>query len=95
LQQLNASPETSHIPNPDDPEKLFKDLNGKHRMVFDVIEPVWIFPLCLAQGISSYKRGYRHTRKENSVVVVLRHSSIPMLLKTGFGTNTSLAISFM
>ena len=24
LQHLHASPETSHIPNPDDPEKLFK-----------------------------------------------------------------------
>ena len=44
LQQLHASPETSHIPNPDDPEKLFKDLNGKHRIVFDVVEPVWMMP---------------------------------------------------
>src|SRR5678809_1143104 len=44
LQQLHASPETSHTPNPDDPEKLFKDLNGKHRIVFDVTEPAWLVP---------------------------------------------------
>jgi intracellular sulfur oxidation DsrE/DsrF family protein len=77
LQQLHASPETSHIPNPDDPEKLFKDLNGKHRMVFDVIEPVWIFPFAWARVFLLTNMATGTPEKENSVVVVLRHSAIP------------------
>ena len=61
LQQLHASPETSHIPNPDDPEKLFKDLNGKHRIVFDVVEPVMDDAICMAKSISCHKWTNRHT----------------------------------
>jgi len=77
LQQLHASPETSHIPNPDDPEKLFKDLNGKHRIVFDVVEPVWMMPFAWPRVFLVTNGQTGTPDKENSVVVVLRHNGIP------------------
>ena len=77
LQQLHASPETSHIPNPDDPEKIFKDLNGKHRIVFDVVEPVWIMPFAWPRVFLVTNVATGTPEKENSVVVILRHNAIP------------------
>src|SRR5438552_17874168 len=41
LQELQASPGT----NPGDPEEVFKNLKGKHRIVFDVPESTGIFHL--------------------------------------------------
>jgi len=77
LQQLHASPETSHIPNPDDPEKIFKDLNGKHRIVFDVTEPVWLVPFAWPRVFLVTNIATGTPEKENNVIVVLRHGAIP------------------
>jgi len=77
LQQLHASPESSHIPNPDDPEQLFKNLNGKHRIVFDVVEPVWMMPFAWPRVFLLTNMATGTPEKENSVVVILRHSAIP------------------
>jgi len=77
LQQLQASPESSHIPNPDDPEKLFKDLNGKHRIVFDVTEPAWLVPFAWPRVFLLTNIATGTPEKENNVVVVLRHAGIP------------------
>ena len=77
LQQLHASPPPSHIPNPEDPEQLFKNLNGKHRIVFDVVEPVWLFPFAWPRVFLLTNMATGTTEKENNVVVVLRHEAIP------------------
>jgi intracellular sulfur oxidation DsrE/DsrF family protein len=77
LQQLQANPETSQISNPGDPEKLFKDLNGKHRIVFDVVEPVWMLPFAWPRVFLLTNMATGTPEKENSIVVVLRHAAIP------------------
>jgi len=77
LQQLHASPQASHIPNPDDPEQLFKSLNGKHRIVFDVVEPVWMMPFAWPRVFLLTNMATGTPEKENNVVVILRHSAIP------------------
>jgi intracellular sulfur oxidation DsrE/DsrF family protein len=82
LQQLHASPEFPQIPNPDDPaEQVFKNLKGKHRIVFDVVEPVWLFPFAWPRIFLVTNAGTGTPEKENSVVVVLRHSSIPYAME--------------
>src|SRR4030095_4424406 len=78
LQQVHANPESPHIPNPEDPaENVFKNLKGKHRIVYDVVEPVWLFPFAWARIFLLTNMATGTPEKENSVVVVLRHSAIP------------------
>jgi hypothetical protein len=77
LQQLHASPGSPPIANPDDPEQLFKNLNGKHRIVFDVTEPVWIMPFAWPRVFLVTNAATGTPDKENSVVVILRHNAIP------------------
>jgi intracellular sulfur oxidation DsrE/DsrF family protein len=77
LQQLRASPGTPHIANPDDPEQLFKSLNGKHRIVFDTVEPVWMMPFAWPRVFLLTNIATGTPEKENNVVVILRHSAIP------------------
>src|SRR4029078_8174524 len=77
LQQIHASPETSHTPDPDDPEKLFKDLNGTHRIVFDVTEPAWLVPFAWPRVFLLTNMATGTPEKDNNVVVVLRHDGIP------------------
>jgi len=77
LQQLHASPQSSHNPNPDDPEQLFKSLNGKHRIVFDVVEPIWMMPFAWPRVFLLTNIATGTPEKENNVVVILRHSGIP------------------
>ena len=77
LQQLHASPDSPHM-NPDDPaEAVFKNLKGKHRIVFDVTEPVWLFPFAWPRVFLLTNMATGTTEKDNSVVVVLRHAAIP------------------
>jgi intracellular sulfur oxidation DsrE/DsrF family protein len=78
LQQLHASPESPHIPNPDDPaEEVFKNLKGKHRIVFDVVEPKFLFPFAWPRVFLLTNMATGTPEKDNNVVVVLRHASIP------------------
>jgi intracellular sulfur oxidation DsrE/DsrF family protein len=77
LQQLHASPGTPPIANPDDPEQLFKNLNGKHRIVFDTVEPVWMMPFAWPRVFLLTNMATGTPEKENNVVVILRHSAIP------------------
>jgi len=77
LQQLHASPHSSQIANPEDPEQLFKNLNGKHRIVFDVTAPLWMMPFAWPRVFLLTNMATGTPEKENSVVVILRHSAIP------------------
>lgn len=76
LQQLHASPGSPL--NPDDPaEQVFKNLKGKHRIVFDVVEPVFMFPFAWPRVFLMTNMATGTPEKENSVVVILRHNAIP------------------
>jgi intracellular sulfur oxidation DsrE/DsrF family protein len=76
LQQLHASPGSPL--NPDDPaEQVFKNLKGKHRIVFDVVEPIFMFPFAWPRVFLMTNMATGTPEKENSVVVILRHNAIP------------------
>src|SRR5678809_564670 len=95
LQQVHANPESPHIPNPEDPaENVFKNLKGKHRIVYDVVEPVWLFPFAWARIFLLTNMATGTPEKENSVVVVLRHSSIPYAMDSKLWTKYNFAEFF-
>jgi intracellular sulfur oxidation DsrE/DsrF family protein len=77
LQQLHASPENPHSNSDDPAEDVFKNLKGKHRIVFDVVEPVWLFPFAWPRIFLLTNMATGTAEKENNVVVVLRHNAIP------------------
>jgi intracellular sulfur oxidation DsrE/DsrF family protein len=94
LQQLHAAPPASHIPNPDDPEQLFKNLNGKHRIVFDVTSPVWMMPFAWPRVFLLTNMATGTPEKENSVVVILRHDAIPYAFEDRLWTKYKFADLF-
>ena len=65
--------------NNDDPELLFKNLKGKHRAIFDVIEPNKenpIMPFAWARVFLLTNEATGTPTKQNDVVIVLRHAGI-------------------
>jgi len=77
LQQLHASPGFPQT-NPDDPaEQVFKNLKGKHRIVFDVPEGKSLFPFAWSRVFLLTNAATGTPEKENNVVVILRHEAIP------------------
>jgi len=76
LQQVHASP-TPQIPNPDDPELVFKNLKGKHRIVFDVTKPNGLMPFAWPRVFLMTNMATGTVEKDNNVVVILRHEGIP------------------
>jgi intracellular sulfur oxidation DsrE/DsrF family protein len=95
LQQLHASPNTPHIPNPDDPaEQVFKNLKGKHRIVFDVVEPVWMMPFAWPRVFLLTNMATGTTEKDNNVVVILRHNAIPYAFENRLWTKYGFADVF-
>jgi len=80
LQQLHASPENPHDSN-DPAEDVFKNLKGKHRIVFDVVTPAWLFPFAWPRVFLLTNMATGTPEKENNVVVVLRHEAIPYAME--------------
>ncbi len=76
LQQLHASPGYPGT-NPADPEQVFKNLKGKHRIVYDVPEAVGMFPFVWSRIFLLTNMATGTAEKDNNVVVVLRHTGIP------------------
>ena len=74
LQHLNASPVTTG--NDDDPDEWFKKIKGKHRIVFDATKPHEIMPFVWPRVFLVTNEATGTATKDNSVVVVLRHSAI-------------------
>jgi intracellular sulfur oxidation DsrE/DsrF family protein len=60
-----------------DAEAVFKNLKGRHRIVFDVPEPTGIFPFVWPRVFLLTNMATGTPEKDNNVVVVLRHSGIP------------------
>ncbi len=60
----------------EDPEEMFKKINGKHRIVFDSPHPHEIFPFAWPRVFLLTNEATGSKDKDCSVVVVLRHASI-------------------
>jgi len=75
LQQLHAAPGLTA--DDADPDEWFKKIKGKHRIVFDVTQPHEIYPFAWPRVFLLTNEATGTPAKENSVVVVLRHTAIP------------------
>jgi intracellular sulfur oxidation DsrE/DsrF family protein len=60
----------------DDPDEWFKQIKGKHRIVFDVPQPNEIFPFAWPRIFLATNAATGTSEKDCSVVVVLRHTAI-------------------
>jgi len=78
---LSASPATGYTSPAADPDAWFSQLKGKHRMVLDVTEPHEIFPFAWPKVYLMTNIATGTPEKENNVVVVLRHESIPYAME--------------
>lgn len=58
-------------------DQWFHKIKGKHRIVFDVPAPHEIFPFAWPRVFLLTNQATGTPEKENSVVVILRHSGIP------------------
>jgi intracellular sulfur oxidation DsrE/DsrF family protein len=79
LQELHASPTTTSS-TAGDPEDVFRNLKGKHRIVFDVTEPNGMMPFAWPRVFLLTNMMTGTPEKENNVVVILRHDAIPYAL---------------
>jgi len=77
LQQIHASPGFQALDADDPAEQVFKNLKGKHRIVFDTVNPVWLFPFAWPRVFLLTNMATGTPEKENNVVVILRHEAIP------------------
>lgn len=66
---------------PEDPETWFNQLNGTHKMVFDVTQPHDILPFAWPRVFLISNGKTAPTDLEKSVIVVLRHSAIPYAME--------------
>jgi intracellular sulfur oxidation DsrE/DsrF family protein len=80
---LNAENSTAAIglPDGDDHEAWFKEIKGKHRIVFDVVHPNGVFPFAWPKIFLVTNEMTGTTEKDTSVVVVLRHDGIPYAME--------------
>jgi intracellular sulfur oxidation DsrE/DsrF family protein len=78
----------------DDPEEMFKKINGKHRIVFDSPHPHEIFPFAWPRVFLLTNEATGSKDKDCSVVVVLRHASIGYALEDKLWTKYKLGEVF-
>jgi len=64
----------------DDPDNWFNQINGKHRIVYDVVEPNGMMPFAWPRVFLLTNEATGTPAKDCSVVVVLRHEAIPFAL---------------
>ncbi|HEX6333526.1 MAG TPA: twin-arginine translocation signal domain-containing protein [Flavisolibacter sp.] len=73
-------------------DEWFKQIKGKHRVVFDVTQPHEVYPFAWPRVFLMTNEMTGTKAKDNSVVVVLRHTAIPYAMedrlwsKYNFGT---------
>ena len=80
------SPLTAHAENDfsndsGDPDEWFKQIKGKHRIVFDVPQANEIFPFAWPRIFLATNAATGTAEKDCSVVVVLRHTAIPYAME--------------
>jgi hypothetical protein len=74
-----ADAETVHA-SPGDPDSWFSGIKGKHRAVFDVLEPHDTFPFIGPRVFLMTNAATGTPAKDCSVVVILRHEAVPFAL---------------
>lgn len=79
---MNLKAEPALAGGYDDLEGWFKQINGKHRMVFDATQPHDIFPFAWPKVFLMTNAATGTPEKENSAVVVLRHDAIPYAMES-------------
>jgi intracellular sulfur oxidation DsrE/DsrF family protein len=76
--QLNAQP---NFGDTSEADEWFKKVKGKHRIVFDVTEPHEIYPFAWPKVFLVTNTATGTPETDASVVVILRHNSIPYATK--------------
>ena len=67
----------SLLQEPNDEDDWFKQIKGKHRVVFDATRPHEIMPFAWPRVFLMTNQATGTPEQDNSVVVVLRHDAIP------------------
>ena len=78
---LSAQAENKFLNDSDDPDEWFKQIKGKHRIVFDVPHPNEIFPFAWPRIFLATNAATGTTEENCSTVVVLRHTAIPYAME--------------
>jgi len=78
---LSGHAENKFLNDSDDPDDWFKQLKGKHRIVFDVPHPNEIFPFAWPRIFLATNAATGTTEENCSIVVVLRHTAIPYAME--------------
>ena len=74
---LNAKDPYSVALPAEDPDEWFKQIKGKHRMVFDVTQPNGLYPFAWPRVFLNTNIQTGTPENQQSVVVVLRNKAIP------------------
>jgi intracellular sulfur oxidation DsrE/DsrF family protein len=69
-----------------DADEWFKQLKGKHRVVYDSPEPKGVMPFVWSRVFLLTNQATGTPEKENNVVVVLRHEAIPFAMQNSMWT---------
>ena len=81
ISPLSGFAETNFPNNPGNPDEWFKQIKGKHRIVFDVPHPNEIFPFAWPRIFLATNAATGTAEKDCSIVVVLRHTAIPYAME--------------
>ena len=81
ISPLSAQAEKSIVNDSGNPEEWFKQIRGKHRIVFDAPEPNEIFPFAWPRIFLVTNAATGTPEKDCSVLVVLRHTAIPYAME--------------
>ena len=80
-------------PDPD-PDAWFKQIKGKHRIVFDATRPHEVFPFAWPAVFLMTNESTGTPAKESSVVVILRHEAIPYAFEDRLWAKYNFAEAF-
>ena len=81
ISPLSVHAENNFLNSSEDPEQWFKQIKGKHRLVFDVPQSNGIFPFAWPRIFLVTNAATGTSEKDCSVLVVLRHTAIPYALE--------------
>ena len=81
ISPLTANAGNDFSTGSDDPDEWFKQIRGKHRIVFDVPQANEIFPFAWPRIFLATNAATGTAEKDCSVVVVFRHTAIPYAME--------------
>ena len=81
ISPASAYGQNNFLNGSDDPDEWFKQIKGKHRIVFDVPQANEIFPFAWPRIFLATNAATGTVEKDCSVVVVFRHTAIPFAME--------------